>query len=172
MTATPLFLANASGSIVEPARPAVPVLVRDVEGVPVPPSEIVERLKRIHPALGLKFSSGLAGSGWAVTWTWQENDRRRAWVQDGRMDPNAAHDIIGYLPFGCSAEQAPSYIERSFKDYPREEVSRLRERMHHWNTVTQPQEQNAAVVAEVVETTMAEKRQKNPRRKRVEVTPS
>lgn len=133
------------------ASQAAPVLVRDAGGVPLPPTEIVERLQRIHPSLGLKFSSGLAGRGWAVIWHWPEHDRRRAWVQDGRTDPDMAHDIIGYLPFGCPVQEAPAYIENSFKQYPREEVSRLRARMHHWNTVQAPAAQHAEVIADTMD---------------------
>lgn len=121
------------------------------QGDPLPPSEILERCRRIHPSLGLRFASGLGGVGWSITWEWPKHDRRRAWIQDGRTDPNMAYDVIGYLPFGCSVNEAPSYIERSLKDYPREEVSKLRERMHHWNTVDVPAQQHALVVADVMD---------------------
>lgn len=119
-------------------------------GIPIPNSEIVERIKRIHPALNLRFSDGIGGLGWAITWEWQENDRRRQWIQDGRTDPNMAYDIVGYLPMGCSLNEAPAYIERSLKQYPREEVSGLVSRMSHWNNVERPKE----VVAELTAKTM------------------
>lgn len=137
---------SAASLIVTPSAPANPVLVRDAGGLPLPPSEIVERCKRIHPSLGLRFASGLAGSGWAITWDWPEHDRRRAWILDGRTDPLMAYDIVGYLPMGCTVDQAPGYIERSLKQYPREEVSRLSARMSHWNNVTVPAEQVKAAI--------------------------
>ena len=137
--------------IVSPSASARPVLVRDVEGMPIPPSEIVERCQRIHPALGLRFASGLGGSGWAITWEWTEHDKRREWVRNGNYDPKSAHDIVGYLPFGCTVDEAPGYIERSLKQYPREEVSKLVDRVHHYNAVERPQEQVAVATTDAVD---------------------
>jgi hypothetical protein len=144
--------------IISPSAPARPVLVRDVDGLPVPPSEIVERCKRIHPALGLKFASGLGGSGWAITWDWTEHDKRRATILTGVTDPKMAYDMVGYLPFGCSVDEAPGYIERSLKQYPREEVSKLCDRIHHYNRVEAPQAQVNAATVEAVDQTMRDAR--------------
>lgn len=142
------------GLIVSPSASARPVLVRDVEGVPLPPSEIVERCQRIHPLLGLRFAGGLGGTGWAITWEWPENDKRWEWVRSGKYDPKCAHDIVGYLPFGCSVSEAPGYIERSLKQYPREEVKRLVERVSYFNAVEAPKAQVAEATAAVVDDVM------------------
>lgn len=137
--------------IVSPSASASPVLVRDVGGYPLPPSEIVERVKRIHPQLNLRFADGIGGTGWAITWEWNETDRRWAWVQDGRTDPTMAYDIIGYLPMGCKVDEAPSYLESSIKQYPREEVQKLRERVSYYNRVEQPKEVVAKVTADAMD---------------------
>jgi hypothetical protein len=139
-----------SGILTPPAS-ARPVLVRDLAGIPVPPSEIVERCKRIHPALGLRFASGLGGSGWAITWDWTEHDKRRAWILEGKTSPDGAYDIVGYLPFGCPVDEAPGYIERSLKQYPREEVSKLCDRIHHYNTTEAPKAQVERAATEAVD---------------------
>lgn len=146
-----------------------PAIVLGADSLPVPPSEIIARCKRIHSALNLRFAEGLSGSGWAITWEWPPSDRRWARVQAQEVDPLMAYDIVGYLPFGCSIDQAPGYIERALKQYPRDEVRRVVDRMSHWNAVEVPAQQVEAATTEAVEQTMRDKRQQNPRRQKVRV---
>ena len=146
----------SSPLVVSPS--ARPALVVGQGGIPIAPSEIVERVKRIHPALNLRFADGIGGVGWSITWEWPETDRRWQWVKDGRTDPAMAYDIIGYLPLDCSLDQAPGYLERSLRDYPREEVSGLVNRMSHWNTVEKPKEQVQALVAATMDDIAREQR--------------
>lgn len=148
---------------------ARPLALLSDRGDPQPPGDIVERLKRLNPLFGLRFANGLSGSGWAVTRDWPEHDRRRQWIRESKYDPESAYDTIGSLPFGCTVDQAASYVERAFRDYPIEEVRKYAAEMHRWNTVAIPAEQHAQAVAATVEQTMADKRQQNPRRKRHQI---
>lgn len=142
----------SSGALVLPGATPPVVMVRGSDGIPLPPTDIIDAIKRVcGPEFGLKFSSGLSGSGWDVIREWPEHDRRREWIKTGNYDPASAYDRIGSLPFGCSLNEAPSYLERMLKDYPADHVQKLRERMHHWNKVQAPAEQVAVVVADVME---------------------
>ncbi len=162
-----------SALIVPGAVSAVrPAIVLGADNLPVPPTEIVERCKRIHSAIGLRFGGGLSGSGWAITWEWPPSDTRWARVQSGDVDPLMAYDIVGYLPFGCSIDQAPGYIERALKQYPRDEVRRCVDRMSHWNHVEVPKQQVETATTAAVEQTMRDKRQQNPRRQKITVPKS
>lgn len=109
-------------------------LLVNTSNTPEPPTDIVERLHRIHPSLGLRFGDGISGIGWKLTWEWPAHDPRWARVLVQDIPPEAAHDVIGYLPMGCTADDAPGYVETHLKHYPREEVSRLRSEMHRWNS--------------------------------------
>lgn len=117
---------------------ASPVVVRGLNGEPLPNSEIVAEIKkRCGPEYGLKFAAGLASTGWDVVREWPENDRRREWVRQGNYDPAAAYDRIGSLPMGCSLQEAPAFLQRMFADYPaldRETINGIRSRISQWNT--------------------------------------
>lgn len=73
------------------------------------------------------------GSTWAITMAYREGDRRWEWVQNGTMRPDRAFDILGYIPRDCSIEQAPAYVERMFRTYPRADVNRMVEAVQKWN---------------------------------------
>lgn len=120
-------------------------------GTPEPSSEIVARLRRIHPALGLRFGDGISGVGWKLTWEWPASDARWSRVLTEDIPADAAYDVIGYLPMGCTADDAPAYVETHLKNYPREEVSRLRADMHRWNNVEVAGQQTGELVAAVME---------------------
>lgn len=141
-------------------------IVLDEQGTPAPPTEIVARLGRVHPSLGLKFG-GYGGRPWSLTWTWPETDLRWERVRSSEISPESAYDVIGSLPMGCGVDEAAGYVERSFKDYPVEEVSKLRDRMHHYNAVEVPQKQVELVANDALEDFASSKRQKNPRRTQV-----
>lgn len=163
--ASSLILPPASAPLATGA--ARPVALLNDRGDPQPPADILNRLKGLHPAFGMRFADGIGGSGWAVTWEWPENDKRRAWIREGKYDPNAAYDRIGYLPFGCSVDQAAGYIERAFKAYPRDEIRKFAEATRQWNAVELPAQQIAEAVVDTVADTLRAARQQNPRRTRV-----
>lgn len=101
-------------------------------GRPVPPLEINKRLKQVHPRLGLMFVEGIA-SHWAITMEWAEDDRRREGIRKGDTDPFRAIDIVGYLPMDCSLDEAPSLISQKLRAFPKEEVSKIANRMMMYN---------------------------------------
>lgn len=101
-------------------------------GQPEPPTEITRRLQAIHPDLSLRYVEGF-DQVWSICLAWRPDDPRRANVQDGTLDPMRALDIIGYLPMGCGVQDAPAYLERHFRTFPREDVQRLLDRLEHYN---------------------------------------
>lgn len=109
---------------------------------------------------------------WSMTWEWPETDARWSRVRSNEISPDAAYDIIGYLPTDCPIDQAGAYVENALKQYPRDEVRKVRERMHKWNEVDKPKEQMNEVLTDTMDDIGAERRQKNPRRQRVTITPA
>jgi hypothetical protein len=108
---------------------------------------VQRRLQAIHPDLFLRFIPH-AAQHWAVCMKWQPNEERFAQIQSGEVNPERAHDIIGYLPMDCSAEDAPSYLERMFRTFPNEAVQSLA------NFVTQVQD--ATVLGAAMDTAIGE----------------
>jgi hypothetical protein len=105
-------------------------------GQPEPPTHVVARLRALHAGLFLKFLEQ-TGEHWAICLRWSPEDRRWESVQQGMTDPSAAYDIIGYLPMLCSADEAPAYLERTFRQYPKEEVRRMADFVEQYN-LTEP----------------------------------
>jgi hypothetical protein len=146
-------------------------LVLNQHGTPEPPSDVLARLRRVHPALSLRWSQ-MPNRPWSMTWEWPETDARWGRVRSNEISPDAAYDIIGYLPTDCPIDQAGAYVENALKQYPRDEVRKVRERMHKWNEVDKPKEQMNEVLTDTMDNIGAERRQKNPRRQRVTITPA
>lgn len=65
---------------------------------------------------------------------WQPDDRRWEWVQNESYDANMAYDIIGYLPLGCSIDDAPAYLMKMVRAFPREDIQRLADSVSQYNT--------------------------------------
>ncbi len=127
-------------------------------GGPVPPTEILSRMKKIDPSLGLRWTANWNESNWAVTWEWPESDRRWERVRTEEISRESAYDIIGYLPVDCSVSQAATYIEQHLKSYPKEEISRLRSKVAQWNDVEVAQTQTTALIGSILDD---EARQRN-----------
>ena len=120
-------------------------------GQPEPPTHVVKRLRALHAGLSLKFLDQ-TGEHWAICLAWQPDDRRWEWVQRNETNPSAAYDIIGYLPATCSPEEAPAYLERTFRQYPKDEIRNMADHVQQYND-TQPVAQAAeAALVEALET--------------------
>ena len=120
-------------------------------GQPEPPTHVVKRLRALHAGLFLKFLEQ-TGEHWAICLRWSPEDTRWEWVQRGETDPEMAYDIIGYLPMLCSIDEAPAYLERTFRQYPKDEVRRMADFVEQFNA-TQPISQAAdAALTEVLDT--------------------
>jgi hypothetical protein len=116
-------------------------LLVNLAAEPIPPSDILRRLKQVHPALGLKFYEPGAGvSSWAVTWKWRDDDPRRERIRRQEIPPDADIDIIAWLPLGCSVDEAAGFVERAVRHYPRDDIRALCDRLHHYNRVEAVQE--------------------------------
>lgn len=118
-------------------------IVRGVDGKPVPPSDIVARLRRIHPSLSLRYHA----MTWQLTWEWPESDYRWEWVQKQHYPRESAFDVIGRIPMDCPLDQVPSYCEREFRNATRPEIRGLMDRVQQYNEQDVAQEQVEAVVA-------------------------
>jgi hypothetical protein len=114
-----------------PIRPEF--LVRDLEGRPQPPDELVRRLKRYDDRIGLFYTN----VSWAITERWRENDPRWERVREGELQPEFAFDICGYLPITCSVDEALPYIERELRVHTAESFNALRYAVNHWNDTEQ-----------------------------------
>jgi len=104
-------------------------VILNERGNPVPPTEVQKRLKDIHSRLSLRFMEGSLKSHWAITMDWTKKDPRHA--KNDRKD--RAFDIIGYLPVGCSIDEAPAYLAKTFRTYPRKDVQSLLDRIDKFN---------------------------------------
>lgn len=120
-------------------------------GGPVPPSDILRELRKLAPALSLRWTSAFDSSDWAVTWEWPEDDPRWSRVRSQEIPRESAYDIIGHLPVKCSLDEAKGYIEGHLKSYPKEEINRLRLKIADWNAVEIPKQQVASLVADTLD---------------------
>lgn len=125
-------------------------------GQPEPPTHVVKRLRALHAGLHLRFMEH-TGEHWAVCMTWTPEDRRWEWVQQGETNPASTYDIIGYLPVSCSPDEAPSYLERTFKQYPKDEVRRMADFVQQYNETTPVTDAVNAALVEALEQPVAKR---------------
>lgn len=147
-TAQAVQLLDATGVAVgtpPTARRVDPLtLVRDVEGTPLPPSAVVDELRRRTqcPELGLRYCN----VSWQLIWTWSANDHRRERIRKGEYPETSAYDIVGTLPIDCSVDQAPSYAEKCLRSYPRDDARKLADAIAHYNVSEVARQQVATVL--------------------------
>lgn len=132
-------------------------------GTPEPSSEIQRRLRAVHPRLFLRFVD-VFDAHWALCMRWDEHDRRFVDMQQQTLDPDRAFDIIGYLPIRCSPDEAPSYIERSLRQYPVDEVRRIADFVQQYNASAPVAAAVDEALAEVLEAPVAAKKRGRPRK--------
>ena len=135
-------------------------------GTPEPSPEIQRRLRGVHSGLYLKYMMG-GGRSWALCMDWSDNDRRRERIQQRDLDPDKAYDIIGFLPMDCTLEDAPAYLEKALRTYPKEEIQRMADYVHQYNTETpiaQAAEEALAEVLNSVDPTGVTKKRGRPRK--------
>lgn len=110
-----------------PIRPEL--LVRDANGIPQPPAELVKRIdEKFEGRVRLRYAS----ASWAVEYIWPPNDRRWALIQSQEIG-NYPYDIVGSLPPTCSLDEAPAYLERMLRAFPKDEVRKLLSNLTDWN---------------------------------------
>lgn len=119
-------------------------------GQPEPPTHVVTRLRALHAGLHLRFVRH-AGENWAVCLTWPPEDRRWESVQQGHTDPLSAYDIIGYLPMACGIDEAPGYLERMFRQYPKDEVRNIADAVLRHNAEVPVNEAAEQALAEALD---------------------
>lgn len=108
--------------------------------------ELKDRLANIDDRLGLGIARNALGDGrtlWAVTYKWGANDKRRAEVRAGNVDPEVAFDILGYLPEDCSVDSCFDYIVKRFRVLSsRDDIKHMLDNVHRFNA-----ERKAAILA-------------------------
>jgi hypothetical protein len=125
-------------------------VVLNHRGTPEPSSEIQRRLTAVHPRLSLKYIDG-ADQHWAITMRWDEHDPRWGMVQSQELDPNRSLDIIGYLPMACGMDEAPAYLAKAIRQYPKADIQALTERVIAFNETTPIANAMDAALAEVLD---------------------
>lgn len=101
-----------------------PVVLLNHMGTPEPSPEIQRRLRGVHAGLHLRYIPS-ADTFWGICMNWDSDDSRLEMVREGNYDPSKTFDIIGYLPMACSPDEAPSYLERMLRQYPKENIQRM-----------------------------------------------
>lgn len=119
-------------------------------GQPEPSPEIQRRLQAIHPRLFIEFMKH-SGNMWGVYLTWASDHPSWEKVQKGLIPPDKARDRIGYLPLDCSSEEAPAYLSKMFRQYPREDVRNMVDGVVQYNTVGATQTALVDAIAEVLD---------------------
>ena len=100
-------------------------------GHPVPPSDLVRRLRQVDPALDLKWfpSSGC----WGITAQWRADDSRRARVRSGEVAEADAYDAVCFVREDVSAEDAFHFFVRGLRSASREDITKMLDRLSAWN---------------------------------------
>lgn len=140
----------------------MPVLLNSA-GQPEPPTAVVARLRALHAGLSLKFLTH-TGEHWAVCMAWQPEDRRWERVQHGETDPASAYDIIGYLPVDCPTDEAPAYLERTFRQYPKDEIRNMADHVLDYNAQAPVAEAIEAALTEALEDPILPKKRGRPKK--------
>ena len=142
----------------------MPVLLNSA-GQPEPPTAVVARLRALHAGLSLKFLTH-TWEHWAVCMAWQPEDRRWERVQQGETDPASAYDIIGYLPVDCPTDEAPAYLERTFRQYPKDEIRNMADHVLDYNANAPVSEAIEAALTEALEDPILPKKRGRPKKLR------
>ena len=102
-------------------------------GSPFAPAGMLERLHEIDDRLGLVWLP-LVGR-WALTYDWAYDEPRRILVKKGELGGDCLYDILTFLPPDCGADEAYSYVVRSFKACAntRDDIKKCLERVHLYN---------------------------------------
>lgn len=140
----------------------MPVLLNSA-GQPEPPTHIVARLRALHAGLHLKYMDYTA-QHWAVCMAWDTNDRRWERVQTGQTDPASAYDIIGYLPLACRVDEAPAYLERMLRQYPKDEVRNMADYVQQYNADAPVDTAIEAALVEALESPIVPKKRGRPKK--------
>lgn len=138
-----------------------------MHGTPVPPEDVLRRLRAVDAGLGLAWTGPL--NQWKLVRQWPSSDRRWRWVQEQKYDPAQAHDIIGYIPNDCPVDMVPAYVERLVREWPVPDRVKILEGMVRYNAEGRTDAVEAAVAGAIEETVEAVAAPKKGRRKRVTV---
>lgn len=121
------------------------LLIRGLDELPVPPSDLLAEIERRVAGAGLLYTK----AAWAITLKWRESDPRWRFIQSGEMQPAGAFDVVGYLPITCSLDEAPALIERELKNWPEDAFRELRDAVTQWNDVGREAAVEDTVMGEV-----------------------
>lgn len=100
-------------------------------GHPVPPTDIVRRLRQLRPDLAMRWYP--SSQVWGFTADWPPTDARWARVQAGEVSPDEAHDAICFAPREISADDAYHYLVRNLRTSSRDDLVKLLDGLATWN---------------------------------------
>ena len=91
-----------------------PTIVNN-RGEPIPPSEVVERLRRVDERLSIEWVDG--GGTFSVAYfglfeRWRQGDKRWERVQNGEIPESKARDLITMFPRHCPAGEMAAFVEQ------------------------------------------------------------
>lgn len=91
---------------------AGPALINHL-GQPVPPTEVVERLRLIDERLSIEWVEGAWGAAYfGLFERWRQGDRRWERVQNGELPESKARDLVRMFPRECPAPEMAAFVEQ------------------------------------------------------------
>lgn len=109
---------------------AGPALVNN-RGEPLPPTDVIERLRRIDERLSIEWVEGAWGvSYFGLFERWRQGDPRWSRVQNGEIGEASARDLVQMFPRTCPAPEMAAFVEhrwgsRAQPNDPKAEADRL-----------------------------------------------
>lgn len=89
-----------------------PTLVNH-RGEPVPPMDVVLRLKTIDERLSIEWVEGAWGQSYfGLFERWRQGDPRWARVQSGEIPEKSARDLVQMFPRHCPAPEMAAFVEQ------------------------------------------------------------
>lgn len=87
------------------------------QGHPIPPQEVVQRLKQLSDRLSIEWVDGAWGAAYfGLFQRWGPEDPRWAQVQSGQVPEHQARDLVQMFPRECSAHDMAAYVENRWGD--------------------------------------------------------
>lgn len=108
-----------------------PAVLLNNRGEPLPPFDVVERLRRIDERLSIEWVEGAWGcSYFGLFQRWERGDKRWERVQSGEIPEKQARDLIQMFPRSCPPAEMAAFVEarwgsRAIPNDPKAEADRM-----------------------------------------------
>ncbi len=82
-------------------------------GEPLPPMDVVMRLRELDERLSVEWVEGAWGTSYfGLFQRWEKGDKRWERVQNGEIPEKSARDLIQMFPRHCPAPEMAAYVEQ------------------------------------------------------------